>query len=265
MIEVAQITALHRSMVQWWHTQDIFNPCSGLMYLVCEQHKFNFLLWHEEDAARSPDASDSRIAAVKRAIDRLNQQRNDAIERIDDHLKREVEQRGIVIQPAARWNSETPGSIVDRLSILALRIYHMEEQVERSDAGADHIDRAQQRLSILERSTPTWRRLWPNCCPRYSPDALGSRSTVNSRCTTTPHSIPISTGRSQSRLIGSISTAGGPHLPQTPRWPVRLRTAVCEATAHGSGVDFAVCRVWHFRPARWRNRLRTPFSRLRSL
>ena len=150
MIDVAQITTLHRNLVQSWHAQEIFNPCRDLMYLVCEQHRFNFLLWHEEDVARSPDAGDSRIAAVKRAIDRLNQQRNDATERIDDHLKRAVEQRGVVIQPDARWNSETPGSVVDRLSILALRIYHMEEQTERLDAGPEHVERARHKLSILE-------------------------------------------------------------------------------------------------------------------
>jgi Protein of unknown function (DUF4254) len=149
MIDIAQITALHRNMVQMWHAQEAFNPCRDLLYLVCEQHKYNFLLWHEEDIARSPEAGDSRIAAVKRAIDRLNQQRNDATERIDDHLKRSVEERGVVIQGDARWNSETPGSAIDRLSILALRIYHMEEQAERQDAGGDHVERSRQKLSIL--------------------------------------------------------------------------------------------------------------------
>src|SRR5438034_1315109 len=86
MIDVAQITAIHRSMVELWHTQAIFNPYRDLLYLICEQHKYNFLLWHEEDIARSPEVGDVRIAAVKRAIDRFNQQRNDATERIDDYL-----------------------------------------------------------------------------------------------------------------------------------------------------------------------------------
>ena len=72
---------------------------------------------------------------MKRAIDRFNQQRNDATERIDDFLKREIEDREVIVAPDARWNSETPGSVIDRLSILALRIYHMQEQVERADAG----------------------------------------------------------------------------------------------------------------------------------
>jgi Protein of unknown function (DUF4254) len=149
MIDVAQITALHRNMVELWHAQEIFNPCRDLLYLVCEQHKFNYLLWHEEDIARSPEVGDSRIAAVKRAIDRFNQQRNDATERIDDHLRQEVQHSGVVIRHDARWNTETPGSAIDRLSILALRIYHMEEQVQRADAGDEHVERSRQKLSIL--------------------------------------------------------------------------------------------------------------------
>ncbi len=150
MIDVAQIAALHRSMVELWHSQPVFNPCRELQYLVCEQHKFNFQLWHEEDIARSPQVGDARIAAVKRAIDRFNQQRNDATERIDDYLKRETEDRKVIIAPDARWNSETPGSVIDRLSILALRIYHMQEQVERADADPDHVERSRQKLAVLE-------------------------------------------------------------------------------------------------------------------
>ena len=93
MIEVKQITALHRTTTQLWHKQEIDNPHRDLLYLVCEQHKFNYLLWHEEDIARSRDVGDRRIAEVKRAIDGYNQKRNDAIEKIDDYLKRELDSR----------------------------------------------------------------------------------------------------------------------------------------------------------------------------
>ena len=60
MFDVVQITTLQRTMVERWHSQEIFNPHRDLLFLVCEQHKFNFLLWHEEDIARSPDVGDSR-------------------------------------------------------------------------------------------------------------------------------------------------------------------------------------------------------------
>ena len=138
IIDVKQITALHRTTTQLWHKQEIDNPHRDLLYLVCEQHKFNYLLWHEEDIARSRDVGDRRIAEVKRAIDGYNQKRNDAIEKIDDYLKRELESRGIVPIDAAKLNTETPGQAIDRLSILALRIYHMEEQLERDDVDAEH-------------------------------------------------------------------------------------------------------------------------------
>ncbi len=138
MFDVAQITTLQRTMVERWHAQEIFNPHRDLLSLVCEQHKFNFLLWHEEDIARSPDVGDSRIAAVKRAIDGYNQQRNDAIERIDDFLIRTLAERRVEPSPSARLNTETPGSTIDRLSILALRLYHMQEQADRADATPEH-------------------------------------------------------------------------------------------------------------------------------
>ena len=54
MLDVAQITTLQRTMVERWHSQEVFNPHRDLLHLVCEQHKFNFLLWHEEDIARQP-------------------------------------------------------------------------------------------------------------------------------------------------------------------------------------------------------------------
>ncbi len=149
MIDVKLITALHRNTTKLWHQQEIDNPHRDLLYLVCEQHKYNFLLWHEEDIARSPDVGDAKIAAVKRAIDGYNQKRNDAIEMVDDFLKREVESRGIVVAPTGRVNTETPGQAIDRLSILALRIYHMEEQLDRADASADHLAGVRGKLEII--------------------------------------------------------------------------------------------------------------------
>ena len=136
-------------MVERWHSQEIFNPHRDLLFLVCEQHKFNFLLWHEEDIARSPNVGDSRIAAVKRAIDGYNQQRNDAIERIDDFLIRALADRGVKPSASARLNTETPGSTIDRLSILALRLYHMQEQADRADASPEHVAHALDKLAIL--------------------------------------------------------------------------------------------------------------------
>ncbi len=149
MIDVQAILDLHEATVAEWHTRDIDNPYQGFLQCVCRQHGQNFRLWHQEDIARSPDVGDAALADVKRAIDRLNQQRNDLIEQLDDFLISELAAARVAPAADARLNTETPGSVVDRLSILALRLYHMEEQAGRSDAGAEHIAKVTARLEIL--------------------------------------------------------------------------------------------------------------------
>jgi hypothetical protein len=142
---VTQITDLHRECVVRWHAGKLDNPHEGLMATVCRQHQFNYLLWHEEDLARSPDVSDQRVASVKRAIDRYNQERNDWVEKIDEMFEELLANEGISPREGARLNTETPGSATDRLSIISLRIYHLEEQLSRDD-----IDQAQ-RNKVAER------------------------------------------------------------------------------------------------------------------
>jgi hypothetical protein len=142
---VHEVTALDRETVVRWHDAPLDNPHDGLLGVVCQQHQFNFLLWHEEDIARSPDVPDKQIAAVKRAIDRYNQQRNDWIEQIDEALLQLLAAEGAAPQADARLNTETPGSAIDRLSIMALRIYHLEEQSAR-DTDAIHHAKVQEQL-----------------------------------------------------------------------------------------------------------------------
>ena len=143
---VEQIVELHRDTVTRWHAGEIDNCYEGLLATICEQHQFNYLLWHEEDVARSPDVGDRRIAQVKRAIDRYNQQRNDAIERIDEALVKQLASRAVVPLVGARLNTETPGAAIDRLSIMALRIYHLEEQSARDDVDEAHRQKVDERL-----------------------------------------------------------------------------------------------------------------------
>ena len=149
MIDVTAVTDLHRETVACWHQGELDNQYEGFLGLVCAQHQRNYQLWHQEDIARSPDVSDSAIAEVKRAIDRFNQERNDHIEQLDDYLIRQLEAWGAKPRPKAKLNTETPGSVIDRLSILSLRIYHMQEQADRPEAEAAHRLRAQDRLAIL--------------------------------------------------------------------------------------------------------------------
>lgn len=144
---VQQITKLQHETVARWHTCDPDNLYDGLLATVCQQHQFNFLLWHEEDIARSPDVSDVRIAAVKRSIDRYNQQRNDWIEKIDEGVIERLAAEGILPRAGARLNTETPGSATDRLSVMSLRIYHLEEQLTRDGADETHRTTVRERLA----------------------------------------------------------------------------------------------------------------------
>ena len=110
-------------------------------------HRCNWLLWNEEDKARRTDVGAAAIAASKRLIDRHNQQRNDAVEAIDEAI---LDQLGEHDQrPDARLSSETAGAMIDRLSILSLKVFHMRAQTERTDAAADHIDTCHTKLARL--------------------------------------------------------------------------------------------------------------------
>jgi Protein of unknown function (DUF4254) len=149
VINVDEITELHANTVALWHQQEITNNYSDFLQLVCQQHTYNYLLWHEEDIARSPNVGDERIAAVKRAIDGYNQKRNDGIEQLDAAILRILAEAKVEPHPGARQNTETPGSSIDRLSILALRRYHMQEQADRADATDEHRAKARQRLEVL--------------------------------------------------------------------------------------------------------------------
>ena len=131
---------------QWHQTSPAPSRDTSLTALVEREHHANFALWHEEDKARDPSASDSQIAAVKRAIDTLNQQRNDLVEAVDDWLLQHLPAPAV----SAALHSETPGMMLDRLSILALKLFHTREEAERQDASAEHRSKNASRLLILE-------------------------------------------------------------------------------------------------------------------
>lgn len=112
--------------------------------MILALHRANFDLWHEEDEARNPDATDARIADVKRSIDRLNQQRNDVVEAMDVALSARVQQ-----VDTSPLHSETPAMIVDRLSIMSLKVYHTREETMREEAAEAHRSKNRARLAVL--------------------------------------------------------------------------------------------------------------------
>lgn len=148
MIDVNDLVRLQTQTVERWHQQPVDNPYDGFAATVCQQHSYNYLLWHEEDIARSRDVSDADIARVKRSIDGYNQNRNDWIEKVDDEITAMVESNQVNVAEHAPMNTETPGCTIDRLSILALRIYHLKEQLERDDVSQDHLESVRRKIAI---------------------------------------------------------------------------------------------------------------------
>ncbi len=147
-LNLDEVVAMQQAAIVRWHRQEVDNPFSGFMAIACHQCSLNYLLWHEEDAARSPVAQDGEIALIKRTIDQLNQQRNDYIERMDLWIAQTLLAHHVTPADGATLNTETPGSAIDRLAILALRIYHLEEQLQRPEVDAQHVQEVENRLSI---------------------------------------------------------------------------------------------------------------------
>jgi hypothetical protein len=151
MLSAEEIVSQQDRETRAWHQSaaGAAKPGSDWLSLVSGQHRANFELWHIEDEARVPGATNAEIASVKRRIDPVNQRRNDLAEGLDSALLAWLAARGLP-NPAAALHSETPGLIIDRLSILALKIYHTREEAERANAPAGHAPRNLDRLAILE-------------------------------------------------------------------------------------------------------------------
>ena len=137
-----------RHAVAGWAKSGESGKQDPLWLAVEGNHRCNCLLWDEEDLARRRNVADSEIAGNKRAIDGHNQKRNDAIERIDEVLLDRL--AGVAVRPDAWHSSETAGAMIDRLSILSLKIFHMAVETRRLDAPAGHVSECAEKLSRLE-------------------------------------------------------------------------------------------------------------------
>ena len=140
------IVRLHAEWTSRWH-EDPTPPETDLPLQIVEQnHRMNFNLWHEEDMARRDDLGAERVQQAKRAIDSFNQARNDAIERLDEWFLHHLPPA----KSSSPLHSETPGMIIDRLSIMVLKIYHMKIEATRESATDEHRRKCSEKLAQLK-------------------------------------------------------------------------------------------------------------------
>ncbi len=137
-----------------YHVQDhVDTPCQNpyatgtIEACLYTKNWIDTVQWHLEDIIRDPQIDPVEALALKRRIDRSNQDRTDLVEMIDSYF---LEKYGnILVKEGATINTESPAWAVDRLSILALKIYHMREQVERTDASEEHKATCRGKLEVL--------------------------------------------------------------------------------------------------------------------
>ncbi|WP_086475599.1 MULTISPECIES: DUF4254 domain-containing protein [Arenibacter] len=129
--------------------QDFSNPYpkDDIAHLLYRKNWIDTVQWHYEDIIRDPQIDPVAALKLKRKIDASNQDRTDLVEYIDSYFLKKYE--AVSIKEDATINTESPAWAIDRLSILALKIYHMQEEVNRTDASAEHIEKCQAKLNIL--------------------------------------------------------------------------------------------------------------------
>ena len=139
---------------QYYHRFDqvdapLENPYSegSIEYYLCLKNWIDVVQWHLEDIIRNPEIDPEEALAIKRRIDKSNQERTDLVEMIDDYFLQKY--ANVEVKADATINTESPAWAIDRLSILALKIYHMRLETERKDVGQEHRDACGRKLDTL--------------------------------------------------------------------------------------------------------------------
>jgi hypothetical protein len=124
-----------------------YKPVEFLLY---KKNWIDTVQWHLEDVIRNPQIDPAEALSIKRIIDSSNQKRNDTVEKIDEWLIEKLKNEDIPKKENSRLNSESPAWIIDRISIVCLKIYHMEKEIDREDASDAHRSMCMSKLFILK-------------------------------------------------------------------------------------------------------------------
>lgn len=145
---------IFRQAIDDYHVTDhvdapIRNPfeVKSIEYYLYLKNWIDTVQWHLEDLIRDPHIDPAEALTLKRRIDRSNQERTDLVELIDSYFLDRYKE--VTVQPGATINTESPAWAVDRLSILALKIYHMRQEAEREDSEPAHRERCREKLNVL--------------------------------------------------------------------------------------------------------------------
>jgi len=155
MLKAQEMMALFNLAIEDYHIKDHVDqemknpfPMDSLQEMLYQKNWIDTVQWHLEDIIRDPAIKPEKALEIKRRIDASNQDRTDMVEQIDDAILSLY--TDVQIQSFARLNTESPGWAIDRLSILALKIYHMNVEAQREDVAPELLAKNQHKLSVLK-------------------------------------------------------------------------------------------------------------------
>ena len=122
-------------------------PLKSIEYYLYLKNWIDTVQWHFVDIIRDPHIDPAEALLLKRRIDKSNQDRTDLVELIDSYFLDKF--KAVTVLPDALINTESPAWAIDRLSILALKIYHMQQEVNRTDTSLEHHQQCEKKLNIL--------------------------------------------------------------------------------------------------------------------
>jgi hypothetical protein len=154
MLHAIKCYEIFQQSIDDYHVKDnvdtpVSNPHApgSFANLLYVKNWIDTVQWHLEDIIRLPEINPVEALQIKRRIDKSNQDRTDMVEKLDDYFLDQF--KHVEPKPTAKINSETPAWLLDRMSILMLKIYHMQEQTDRKDVTEEHLVKCQAKLAIL--------------------------------------------------------------------------------------------------------------------